>query len=158
MQTIDIIIIICSSVTFYAKLVFQSFKFKSIGTERVLIRAIYKYLIRPKLEYANVIWSPTLEKHTKMLESVQHPCTKFGSLATLSYHDRLVQLGLTTLESRCNRGDLIQMYKYVKGIDKIQFVNPRCSVCYNITKSHGFQFEGDKVSMLRKAKRGLFPL
>ena len=145
------IVKLCSSVTFYAKLVFKSFKLKSIS----IIRALYKSLIRPKLEYATVIWSPSTKAHVAMVERVQHRCTKFGPLANLSYHDRLVQLGLTTLEVRRKRGDLIQMYKYVKGIDRIQFVNPPV-FRNNITRSHGLQFEGDRVFKLHQARKNYF--
>jgi hypothetical protein len=146
------IVKLCSSVNFYAKLVFKSFDFKSVS----IIRSIYTSLIRPKLEYATVIWSPKLERHKELVEKVQHRCTKFGPLANLSYHERLVQLGLTTLEVRRKRGDLIQMYKYAKGIDRIQFVNPPV-FRKNITRSHGFQFDGvDRVSMLHRARKYYF--
>jgi hypothetical protein len=90
-----------------------------------------------------------------MVEKVQHRCTKFGPLANLSYHDRLVQLGLTTLEVRRKRGDLIQMYKYVKCIDRIQFVNPPV-FRNNINRSHGLQFEGDGVFKLHQARKNYF--
>jgi hypothetical protein len=89
------------------------------------------------------------------VEKIQHRCTKFGPLANLSYHDRLVQLGLTTLEVRRKRGDLIQMYKYVKDIDRIQFVNPPV-FRKNITRSHGFQFQGDRMFKLHQARRNYF--
>jgi hypothetical protein len=103
-----------------------------------------------------VIWSPKLERHKELVEKVQHRCTKFGPLANLSYHERLVQLRLTTLEVRRKRGDLIQMYKYAKGIDRIQFVNPPV-FRENITRSHGFQFDGvDRVSMLHRARKYYF--
>jgi hypothetical protein len=45
------IVKLCSSVNFYAKLVFKSFNFKYVS----IIRSIYTSLIRPKLEYATVI-------------------------------------------------------------------------------------------------------
>jgi hypothetical protein len=90
------------------------------------------------------------------VEKVQHRCTKFGPQANLSYHERLVQLGLTTLDVRRKRRDLIQMYKFDKGIDRIQFVNPSLFLKI-ITRSHGFQFDGDdRVSMLHRTRKYYF--
>jgi hypothetical protein len=48
------------------------------------------------------------------------------------------------------------MYKYAKGIDRIQVVDPPL-FRKNITRSHGFQFDGDdRVSMLHRAKKYYF--
>ena len=40
---------------------------------------------------------------------------------SLSYYDRLKKFGLTTLETRRLRGDLIEIYKFFKGYDKVDF-------------------------------------
>jgi hypothetical protein len=71
-----------------------------------------------------VIWSPIKKAHIQMLEKIQRKCTKYGPLFKLNYEDRLIQLGLTSLETSRKRGDVIHMFKYVKGIDEINFVNP----------------------------------
>ena len=51
-------------------------------------------------------------------------CTKIGPLRWLLYTKRLEELCLTTLEVRRIRGDLISMFRYFKGFDKINFLNP----------------------------------
>ena len=53
-------------------------------------------------------------------ESVQ--CRATGlilGLTRLSYEERLKETGLYTLERRRFRGDMIEMFKIMKGIDKI---------------------------------------
>ena len=40
-------------------------------------------------------------------------------LRVLSYEERLVACNLQSLEERRNRGDLIQTFKFMKGIDKV---------------------------------------
>jgi len=41
----------------------------------------------------------------------------------LNYEDRLLTTGLTTLEDRRERGDLIQVFKMIKGIDRVDYNN-----------------------------------
>ena len=131
----------CSTTTFVSKLIFKTFKYKSVE----IIRMIYKSLIRPKLEYANVIWSPIKKAHIQMLEKVQRRCTKYGPLFKLNYEDRLIQLGLTSLETRRKRGDVIQMFKYVKGIDRINFVNPPVFLKTS-TRGHQFKYHREDLN------------
>ena len=38
----------------------------------------------------------------------------------LNYENRLLLTGLTTLEDRRNRGDMIEVFKIVKGLDKLE--------------------------------------
>ena len=54
-----------------------------------------------------------------MLKKVQHRATKlvFG-VEKLTYEERLNRLGLTTLEDRRLRGDLIEVFKIIKGFIK----------------------------------------
>jgi hypothetical protein len=85
-----------------------------------VILKLYKSLVRPHLDYAMPAWSPYMEKDKKMIEKVQARATKLiPSLQHLSYEDRLSQLHLTTLEKRRQRGDLIQTYRIMNQIDKI---------------------------------------
>ena len=106
-----------------------------------VILRLYKSLVRPHLEYCIQVWSPYLRKDVILLEKVQKRATKMISeLRDLSYEQRLHKLGLISLEKRRIRGDLIQAFKIVKGIDKVK-VNKffTLSVASN-TRGHKFKF------------------
>ena len=81
-------------------------------TKQVFLN-IYKCLIRPHLEFANLIWHPRLIKHQKILENVQRRATRLVSgMKNLSYYECLKELNLSSLEyRRRKRGTLIEMYK-----------------------------------------------
>ena len=85
------------------------------------VPALYKVLVRPRLEYAVQAWAPQLRKDIIRLEKVQRRATKMiPGLASMSYEERLERLNLTALEERRHRGDMIEVYKILSGIDKIQ--------------------------------------
>ena len=55
------------------------------------------------------------------MEKVQRRATKLvKGLKNWTYEVRLVKLGLTTLEERCQRGDLIEAYKIITGKEKVR--------------------------------------
>ena len=73
---------------------------------------LYKALIRPHLEYANVVWNPYKMKHVMALENVQRRVTKqIPGFKNMNYEDRLQKLKLPTLVYRRKRGDMIETYK-----------------------------------------------
>ena len=74
--------------------------------------------IRPHLEFANSEWRPFLRRDIVALEKVQQRVTRLPkSLKGVDYNARLERMGLTTLETRRKRGDLIQMFKITRGAD-----------------------------------------
>ena len=72
-------------------------------------------MIRPHLEYASSIWSPHTWKQAEEIEKIQRRATKrVAELRELPYEERLKALHLPTLVYRRLRGDLINVYKYMK--------------------------------------------
>lgn len=85
---------------------------------------LYTALIRPHVEFANVVWNPYLIKDISSLEKLQQRATKLvSSLKDLTYIDRLKKLKLPSLIHRRLRGDMIQTFKIVKGLDDCVFEN-----------------------------------
>lgn len=82
---------------------------------------LYKSLVRPILEYGNIIWFPRLKRQSADIERVQRRATKLiYSIKDLSYENRLRYLNLPSLKARRFRGDLIQTYKIFNGVDDIE--------------------------------------
>src|SRR5208282_6914428 len=70
--------------------------------------------------YANVVWHPYLKKDIEMLEGVQHRATKMvPGLAKFSYEEILRRMDLPTLVYRRARGDVIEVFKYMNKIYKV---------------------------------------
>ena len=105
----------------------------------VVVR-LYKQMVRPHLEYAIQAWNPFLARDKFLLEQVQRRATRLiSSISDLPYEQRLVQLGLTTLELRRLRGDLIQVFKIVHGFDKLVF-DDFFTLSHNThTRGHGLK-------------------
>ena len=93
--------------------------------EKQLIIPLYKAIVRPHLEYCIQAWRPYHKKDIDKLEKIQRRATKMISeLRDFSYESRLLQCGLTTLETRRLRGDQIEVFKIVNGYED---VDRKCS-------------------------------
>ena len=81
-----------------------------------LMKQLFTSLVRPHLEFGNVVWYPYLQQEIDMIEAVQHRATRMvPGLRKLTYEDRLKKMDLPTLEYRRMRGDAIEAYKYLHG-------------------------------------------
>ena len=80
--------------------------------ESVLLQ-LYKLMVRPILEYGNVIWGPHYILYQRKLEGVQWRATKLvPSLRDESY---INQLTISSLLYRFRLGDLIFLFKLLNG-------------------------------------------
>ena len=77
-----------------------------------IILPLYKSLVRPGLEYCVQAWSSFPKNDIELLEKVQKRATRIiDGFVDKDYNDRLKELGLTTLETRRKRSDLIDAFK-----------------------------------------------
>ena len=114
--------------------------FKYLNQDMFL--TLYKTLVRPVLEYSSPVWSPQKKKDIKMVECVQRRATKLlGHIRDLPYPDRLKVLNLTTLEYRRERADLIQVFKIIKGIDRIDVNTFFTMTTDSRTRGHKFKIQ-----------------
>ena len=87
--------------------------------EKQLIVPLYKAIVR-HLEYCIQAWRPYRKKDIDKLERIQRKATKMiPELRDLSYENRLLQCGLTALETRRLRADQIEVFKIVNGYEDV---------------------------------------
>ncbi|CAF1076571.1 unnamed protein product, partial [Brachionus calyciflorus] len=88
-------------------------------------KIVHTSYVRPLLEYGSVAWSPFRKQDIRRLEKVQRRATKLVPvLQNKRYEERLRILGITSLEERRTRGDLIQFFKIENSMNKINWFHP----------------------------------
>jgi ribonucleases P/MRP protein subunit RPP40 len=89
------------------------------------LKKLYCGLVRPLLDYAAPVWSPYSVGDKKILEKVQRRATKLPRICRdLQYNERLKLLNLQSLDDRITRGDLIQVFKCMNGLDEVNWMRP----------------------------------
>lgn len=88
--------------------------------DRHIFVRLYKQYVRPHLEFASPAWSPWLESDKDCLEKVQkRAINMISGLRGKTYEEKLLELGMTTLEERRRQLDMIQMYKIMAGQSRV---------------------------------------
>jgi ribonucleases P/MRP protein subunit RPP40 len=101
-----------------------------------LMKQLYTSIVRPHIEYGNVVWHPYLRKDIEMIEAVQHRATRMiPGMSKLPYEERLRLLNLPSMVYRRQRGDAIEVFKYLNGMYKVNGLLP-------LYESHSMQTRG----------------
>ena len=119
----------------------RTFEFKS---EKVIL-TLFNALVRPHLEYCVQFWSPYYRKDIDKLERVQRRVTKMiPRLRNKPYEERLKELNLFSLSSRRMRGDLIEVFKMIRGFSNVN-INDYLNIDRTgTTRNNGYKITGKR--------------
>ena len=97
---------------------------------------LYKSMVRPILEYGNIIWGPHYLMDQKKVEKIQRRATKLiTGLHDSNYATRLMELRLPSLNYRRQRGDMILLYQIFNHMVDID-INNFFVLSSGITRGH----------------------
>ena len=83
----------------------------------ITLPILFKALVRPHLEYGNVIWGPFTRGEQQLVERVQRRATKLvPELRDTPYPERLRKLKLPSLYYRRRRGDMVKVFQLIHGL------------------------------------------
>lgn len=124
---------ICATASQRAALILKCFTSRDPA---LLIRAFTTY-VRPLLEFASCIWSPYKLSLIDKIESIQRRFTKkLHGFYNLSYKDRLIKLGIVSLEERRLKADLVMYFKILHNLIDIDSKDFFSVVANNNTRGH----------------------
>ena len=84
--------------------------------DKDIFLGLYRQYIRPHLEFSVQAWSPWCQKDKDLLENVQKRAVKMNTgLRSELYEDRLMELGLTSLEERRHRANMALVHSVMHG-------------------------------------------
>ena len=111
---------------------------------------LYKSMVRPHLEYGNIIWHPLYKKQSISIERVQRRATKLlRECKNMTYLERLKYLQLHSLKGRRFRGDLIETFKIFNGFTDLEvdkfFMQPASDRTRNSERKIFIQFYKNNI-------------
>ena len=108
-------------------------------------------MVRPHLEYGNLIWGPFYKKDIDAVENIQMRATKLiYKIKDKLYEERLRELNLSSLFYRRLRGDMIQAYKLSHELTRLpvqKFFKP----VFSNTRGHSRKFFKEHASKRQRA-------
>ena len=115
---------------------------------------LYTQYVRPHLEFASSAWSPWTAADIQVLEKVQEQALRFThGLKGETYLERCAEAGLETLEKRRYNQDMMQVFKIIKGIDKVSLEKLFTKVDHTAGTRNAVSQTNLKKKMARKEVR-----
>ena len=96
--------------------------FRAIFTclDEITVPKIVMAMVRLHLEYGNVIWHPRYQLDKTEIEKVQRRAIKLiSTLRHEPYEARLRSLKLPSLDYQRRRGDMLQVFRILNGLDRL---------------------------------------
>ena len=108
-------------VTKKANSVLAQLRRTTVSRSQVMVTSLYKTYVRPIVESSIQAWNPWLRHDVDCIEKIQRRATKLVSgIGSRPYEERMQVCGLTSLEDRRVRGDLIQCFKIMNNLTDIE--------------------------------------
>ena len=125
-------------------------------TEEIMLN-LYDALVKPHLDYCvQCWWSPYYKKDIEKLGGVQRRVTKLTPrLRNKPYEERLSELNLFILTKLRLSGDLIEVFKIIKGIENKDMEKYFTIDTSNITRNNGYKIVGKRFQT-NEAKHIIF--
>ena len=102
-----------------------------------MLPVLYKSLVRPLLEYSNLIWGPFYIHDKRLIESIQRRATRLvTAVKHYPYPDRLRILNFPSLSYRRKRGDMIALYQILQGHIDLNISDHFNFPTYTSTRGH----------------------
>ena len=81
---------------------------------------LYRTYVRSLLDYCSSAWSPWNQGDTEVVEKVQRRAIGMvTNFCGKTYEEKLAEAGMTTLEERRRRGDLLQAFRVLNKVDDV---------------------------------------
>ena len=118
---------------------------------------LYKSLVRPHIEYGNIVVSPFQKADINLIQNMQRRATRFiPEINKLDYQERLEKLHLPTLAYRRFRGSIIETYKILHNLYDGNCTNSLFDL--KASNKSGHKFAVEKILSTTSIRRNFFSL